>query len=268
MNHFKLGRRAPLWTPAHMQKAHLMGKALGALGVPPIASADFVSAVTSLVGNKWGMMLNDTLGDCTAADTGHRDMIIKANTGTWTGVPTDAEIEAFYSATTGYNPANPATDQGGDESAIEEYLISHGFLGNRASATAMVASGTIDMAACDKIRWAVQLFGGCRLGVNLPNSAEGQFDANVPWELTGDLTIDGGHDVVAVKYDPRYLYVVTWGGQPGRPDGLTPVAWDWVMRFCEEAHGTIYRNFVMSSGLTPDGFNMDHLVRNLQALSV
>ncbi len=272
---FKLGRKAPVWTPQHQQSLLRMNVAFDAMGKPPITPYDYVSAVTDLVGWQWGMMGNDSIGDCTAADTGHTDMVVKANTGTWTGVPTEADVISFYSATTGFDPSqtdahgNNPTDQGAVESEVCDFLVSHGFLGNKAFATAPITMGTIDDEALDKIRWCIQIFGSCRIGVNLPSSAETQFESGVPWALGGDETVDGGHDVPLYDYSSEDFFCVTWGGQPkhDRGRGLQRITGDWLKKFGEEAHAVIYPNFVMNSGTTPAGFDMAQLVADLKALA-
>ena len=273
MNNFKLGRIAPIWTPQHRQLAARIRVAFTSLGKPPATPYDYVSAVSDLVGPRWGMMLNDTWGDCTAADTGHTDMIVKANTGTWTHVPTDAEVIAFYSATTGFDAAktdangdNP-TDQGAVESDVCDFLVSTGFLGNQAAVTAPIVMGAFDDKALEKIRWCIQLFGSCRIGVNLPKSAEPQFERGAPWALGGDETVDGGHDVPFYNYEGDDFFGVTWGGQPNDARGLQRITGDWLRKFGDEAHAVIYSNLVMSSGQTPAGFDMAQLTADLKALA-
>jgi hypothetical protein len=59
----------------------------------------------------WGMMMNDTLGDCTIAACGHAVQV-------WTQgkitVP-DSLVESYYEKWCGYVPGNPNTDNGGVE---------------------------------------------------------------------------------------------------------------------------------------------------------
>ena len=49
---------------------------------PPPPSADWTKGITS-----WGMMLNDTLGDCTIAGAAHAIQVWTANTGSMVTVP-------------------------------------------------------------------------------------------------------------------------------------------------------------------------------------
>lgn len=260
MINYKLGRAVPLWTPAHMRASYHTAGVMAALGAPPTTSNDYVSAVTDLVGTNLGMFLNDQIGDCTAADGAHTFMIRRANVGQWL-MPTDADVLAVYQATGGYVSGNPSTDQGAEESVVCAYMVSTGFLGDKSAGTAPIATGLIDDAAIDRIKWSIQLFGSCRLGVNLPDNAEAQFDAGVPWAISGNPSIEGGHDVPAVRYNPQYFEVVTWGG-------LQQVEWDWLKKYGEEAHAELWPDFLMSgSGVSPAGFDMVALTTRLAAIA-
>jgi hypothetical protein len=260
MKQLKLGRRNPKWGVHHMRASFRASAVFDALNDPPPASADFISAVSAIIGTDWGMLLNDQLGDCTSADCGHALMLRTANTGTWVQ-PKDSDILAVYEATGQYNPADPSTDQGAEESVVCDYMEKVGLLGHKSVGTAAVATGTIDSNALDRIRWSVQMFGACRLGVNLPNDAEDQFSANTPWALTPGQTAVGGHDIPVVGYTPEHLTVVTWGR-------LQLVNWDWLKTWGEEAHVELFPDFLMSTGLTPSGFSLDQLVADLKTLMV
>jgi hypothetical protein len=246
-----------------MRAAKLVNDVLASFGPPPPASQDFMSEVTAAGGFR--MYLNDRIGDCTGADCGNATIWRSAAAG-FPVVPTDADVLAIYEATGGYKPTNPAdpqtnaSDQGADENTVSAYMVSKGICGHKAQATAPVVTGVMDATALDRLRWSIIIFGGARLGVNLPTSAETQTDAGQPWTISGDLTIEGGHDVFATNYDPSMFYVATWGQRQ-------PVAEDWLSRFCEEIHVEAWPIFVRSSGLTPTGFHMATLIRDLNAMA-
>lgn len=274
MAQFKLGRRAPLWTPRHHAMAARMHAAFASLGQPPVTPTyDYVAAVTSLVGWNWGMMANDRVGDCVDAGVGHVYMANRANNGTWTHVPTDDEVLALYTATTGYDPTktdaqgNNPTDQGSSEADVCDYLVSTGFLGDRALVTAPLLTGTTDDEGLDKVRWCIELFGACVIGVNLPNEAQNQFAAGTPWALGGDETVEGGHCVVLFDYSSEDFFAVTWGGQPKDPRGLQRVTGDWMKKFNEEAHAVLWTDQLMSTGKTPAGFDVAQLTADLKTLA-
>jgi len=259
MSNLKLGRKPALFTSQSMKLAFRIEQSLNIIGPAPMVSADFTSAVTDLVGTNWGMMLNDQLGCCTCSDSGHTLMLRTANTGTW-HYPSDADIMTMYRACSGYDPSVPASDQGCDENVVCQYMMDTGLAGHKSVGTAPIVTGRMDSAALERIRWGVQLFGAVRLGVNLPDNAEQQFDAGVPWTVVGTPEIDGGHDVPVVKYDGAYFYVVTWGK-------LQKVSRDWLLQYVEEAHVEMYPDFLMSTGLTPAKFDMNTLIADMRELS-
>jgi hypothetical protein len=264
MTRFKLGRRHPTFSVHNMKAALIVNNVLASFGPPPPASRDFMPEVTKAGGFK--MFLNDTIGDCTAADCGNA-MIWRSAAAGKPIVPTVADVLGVYEATSGYRPDDPnnpqsnASDQGADENTVSAYMVSNGIAGHKAEATAPIIAGAWDYGAFQRLKWAIIVFGGVRLGVNLPNSAEDQTNNNQPWSLSGDQTIAGGHDVFCISYDPTMFYVATWGQR----QAVMP---DWMEKFTEEGHAESWPIFVRSSGWTPTGFKDATMIRDLQALAV
>lgn len=263
MTKFKLGRRSPLFAPRHMRAALLVNDLLASFGAPPAASQDFMPAVTQAGG--FQMYLNNILGCCTGSDCGNAMIWRSAAAGTPV-IPTVADVLGVYEATGGYRPTDPnnpqtnATDQGADENTVSAYMVSNGIAGHKAEATAPIITGAWDSGALTRLKWAIVVFGGVRIGVNLPNSAEDQTNAGQPWSLSGDQTIAGGHDVFVTNYDPAMFYVATWGQR----QAVMP---QWMEKFTEEAHAESWPIFIRPSGWTPTGFRDATLVRDLQALA-
>jgi len=248
---FKYGRRAPVHDRRTMRLALALHPALAALGSPPTASDDYVSAVEKQSPNGWQMFLNNELGDCTAADTAHQVMLHSANGGSIV-IPTDDDVLSFYEATGGYVPGSPSTDNGADEMTVCRYLQSTGMAGVKSAATAPV-----DPTNADHIKWTVQIFGACRLGIMVTDAMMSDFSAGRPWtSMTG--SIDGGHDVPIVKYDPSFAYVVTWGR-------LQPVAWSLLVNsdFLQECHCDVFADFVKAGGTAPNGFDLNGMLAAL-----
>ncbi|HEV2171560.1 MAG TPA: hypothetical protein VGR40_11460 [Candidatus Binatus sp.] len=201
------------------------------------------------------MLGNDKVGDCTCADTGHQVMLHTANTGAIV-VPSDTDVLGLYSAITGYDPNDPSTDQGANETTVVSYLKSTGFLGQKVDDAANVAPQQFE-----HVKWAVQIFGAVRLGVNLPQSFMDQFNAGQPFDDVGDTNIVGGHDVPIVKYDADYAYIVTWGK-------LCPMTWKFMRNssYVEEAHAELWYDWVASQGTAPSGFDLSQLAADLKAI--
>lgn len=246
----KLGRRPARRTRRNLLSALAMVRALDPLGSPPAASNDYTAAVKI----PWPMFLNDILGTCVPADTAHTLMLRTANAGSII-VPSDADVEYLYEKVGGYDPEfSDATDNGCDESSMEEYLQSTGFIGHKATAT-----GTVEPSNLDHVRWCIQLFGSCRLGINLPQSAMNQFNASQPWTVIGDASFLGGHDVPLVGYDASWFYGVTWGA----PIKIAP---NFILEYVDECHSEIFADWVRAQGTAPSGFDLSDLITKLPAV--
>ena len=250
----KLGRRSPLFAPRHLKASKLVNDILSSFGAPPVVSAPFKDAVKT----PWGMYLNDSLGDCVCAFAAHALLLRTSNAGTPV-VATDDDVLKLYEAVGHYVPGNPSTDQGCNESDLCQYLIDVGFLGHKSLATAPVVAGVMTANSIDNLKWACQVFVGVQLGVNLPGSAETQFDAGQPWDVGGDESIEGGHSVGMVGYDAQHAYLTTWGA-------VQPATWAWISKFTEEAHIDLFMDAIRASGTTPAGFGPLTMARDLQAL--
>jgi hypothetical protein len=104
-----------------------------------------------------GMLGNDSVGDCTIAGHYHLRMIQRAvaQAGNPLVVTTEQAL-ADYSAATGYNPADPSTDQGANLGDILK------FYGDKYV--------TIDVANIDQVKAANFIFGGLYIGFIVPQS--------------------------------------------------------------------------------------------------
>lgn len=254
----KLGRRPARHTLRTMRAAIALSRHLTALGPAPPTSTDYVSALMAACANNLGMFLNDQLGDCVCADSAHQVMLHTANAGSIV-IPTDDDVLKLYEAVGGYVPGNSATDQGCDETSMCEYLMTNGLSGQKSA-----GSGPVDPAQLDHVRWTVQLFGACRLGIVVDSQMEQQYSAGQPWTTpaSADDPDAGGHDVPVVKYDADYAYVITWGK-------VQPVAWSLMAQqaFLEEAHAEVWPDFVAATGSAPNGLDLQQLLSDLPVVT-
>lgn len=261
----KMGRRPAVFTRESLVSSHILARHLAELGPAPAISPDWVSAVMKQSPDGWGMDGNDQYGDCVFADCAHQEQLRTANVGQiW--IPSVDDVLQLYSACTGFDPNDPSTDNGANEAAVIGYLTSTGWLGRKLDGHA-----DIDPTNIDHMKWAVCIFGACRLGVNLPQSAMDQYRANQPWDVGGDYGGDqapiGGHDVCVVQYNTQYAYVVTWGK-------LQPVTWGWMSAaypdqtpYVEEMHAELAADFINAIGVSPSGFNLTQLLADLQVVA-
>jgi len=249
----KTGRRPARHTRRTMKSALVLHAALAALGTPPATPQNYVSAVLAQSQQGWINWWNSQLGDCVCEDSGHELMLVTANAGKII-IPSANDILALYEAVGGY-----VTDQGCDETSMCEYLMTTGLCGQRSAGTGMLA----DPTNMDHIRWAVQLFGSCRLGIIVDEQMEEQFSSNQPWTTPAAPNDPnaGGHDVPVVDYDSDYAYVITWGGKAA-------VAWSLMQNpeFLDEAHASIWPAFVQATGSAPNGLSLSQLLADLPAV--
>lgn len=252
MMHYAYGRNPAVHTRKSMRSALLMATTLDALGPPPSASNNYTSAVKV----DWGMLDNDTLGDCVCADTAHTLMLRTANASQIV-VPNVLQVVALYGAVGGYVINKPETDNGCSEAAMCQYMVTTGFLGHKASAVGMVEPSDLD-----HVKWCIQLFGSCRIGLNLPGYAEDQFNSGLAWDVSasGQQYTDG-HDVPLVDYRDGVFTCVTWG----KAQTVTPA---FLNKYCDEAHVELFGDWIRAQGEAPSGFDLTDLTTKMTAISM
>jgi hypothetical protein len=141
------------------------------LGIKLPKNTSWLPPIEQLLGNDFGMMGNDTYGDCTCAALGHAIQI-------WTGTEgppatlTTAQILDLYWKT-------GTEDDGRVMFEVLKYVHHHGLAGHDFGA--YVSVGLRRYSHRD-VRAAIDLFGGCYLGVMLPESAQTQ----AIWNVVGD----------------------------------------------------------------------------------
>jgi len=255
----EFGRRPARYTPGSVQRAFLFNKVLADLGTPPASSDDYVSAVDTATGGDWGMDGNDTEGDCTIADSSHQVMLRTANCSKIV-IPTTAQCLAIYNSLTG------GQDTGLDELTVIQYLGKTGFLGHKVDAAA-----NVDPANLNHIKWTIQLYGACRLGINFVDSMMDQFNKGLPWDVVPGAKLTGdGHDVPLVRYitvgQTTQYFVVTWAKMIPVTEAFllwqidgTPVV--------EEAHAECSTDFIKATGASPAGYDHDALMGYLGAIA-
>lgn len=239
-----LGRLPAVHTLATMRAGIVLAKALAPLGKPPEASDDWVSAVDKATRGDWRMFANDVYGDCVVADSAHQIMLHTANAGSIL-IPSEKECVQTYLSLTG------GRDTGLNETAFCQYLATTGLAGQKSA-----GAGMVDPANLDHIRWCVQLFGACRLGITVTDRMQALF-GRASW-ADMDGREEGGHDVPVVKYDKDFIYVVTWAK-------LQPVAWSLMAnpKFCQEAHAEVWPDFCRASGAAPNDLSLPQLLADL-----
>lgn len=226
------------------------------LALSVVPSAPLTGGHASII-TEHNMFGNDTVGDCTCADVGHATLYWNKEARKAVDVSTE-NVLAMYSAITGYNPDDPNSDTGANMADVAKYHQKTGLedeQGNRHKVAAYLA---VTPGNFEELKQSIYLFGACSIGWELPESAQQQFQAQQPWGVVSGSPIEGGHDTLAVGYDPQFLYVVTWGA-------VQKVEWGFVSKYMDE--GIVkFSEEMLDSGKSQEGFNVTQLTKDLKAL--
>jgi hypothetical protein len=202
-----------------------------------------------------GMFLNDQIGDCTCAEVAHHIMLMTAHTGTMV-VPTDDEVQAMYSAISGYVPGDESTDTGCAITDVLDYWQTTGLAGHKIDGWA-----SIDPANRAHRNLATDLFGGCSVGVQLPNAAQSQFSASQTWAVVDGDEIEGGHCIMESGYGSDGRNFETWGF------GAQKATNEWDDTYVDECYVPLSHDWIdAASGLSPSAMNFGALQDALSAL--
>jgi hypothetical protein len=216
---------------------------------PAPPTADWTKGIA-----RWGMMLNETLGDCTIAGVGHAVQVWSANTGGMVTVP-DATIERYYAEWDGYVPGDAGTDTGGIELDVLNDWRKQGFDGH-----ALLAFADPNPASLVEIHQSISLFGGVYIGLALPLTAQDQdvWDVVPNGGANAQAGSWGGHCVFVPKYDQHGFTCITWG----QLKTMTVAFWK---EYCDEAHTLLGHGWLTAKG-APSGFDQAQLLADLKAI--
>lgn len=199
--------------------------------------------------NDWGMLRNDTVGDCAIVAILHAQMAWYACNGGHYH-PTDDDAISLYSAITGYDPENPFTDRGAYMTDVLAYAETLGMGAARIDAHVPIA---LDPEA---IGSTVLVTGGAYLGLRLPLTVK---RASEWTDLTGERGSWGGHAVWVAKVDARGAWVVSWGK-------LMFASWAFIEKYADEAHAVLCERLWDPGERGPNGFPHEAIRAELAAL--
>lgn len=168
----------------------------GKLPKPPASVA--VPAVAD-----WGMLGNDQYGDCGVAGLEHGFMAAASDVKKAEPFPSAQDAISYYLD----------YDNGQDEGVVLSqylaYVKQNGYYGEKVSAYAPVAVHKIPT-----LQFAIDAYDFAYIGITVTQGMMDavQFSDTWTWDMTslqGDTL--GGHCIVLVGYDSRWLYGITWG---------------------------------------------------------
>jgi len=241
MTKFKLGKH-----PKKVDSRTLQFSKYVKPNLPPVpAIIDYSQGIIN-----WGMMLNDSIGDCTIAAIAH---LIEAWTKQGKVIP-DNLILAFYSAISGYDPHTGNNDNGAAILDVLSKWKKDGIDGDKIGAYA-----EININNLDEVKAALYLFNGLDIGIQCPDSAQQQFENNQVWSVVPGANVEGGHSIDLIGFDGTYYIGITWGA-------LVKIDPEFLKTYMDEAYVTIDIDYI-SGGKTLEGFDIDTLVSDLKAIS-
>jgi hypothetical protein len=190
---------------------------------------------------------NDQLGDCVMAGVAHLIAAWDAEVHESDPIPNANTVEAEYFKLTG------GQDTGLNEQSVLQTWHTQGLFRRKIAGYAPVEpTDTLSLHR------AIEFYGGAMLGIQCPASAQQQFAAGEPWTYVPGSPIEGGHCIVALGYDPQYIYCATWGG-------IAPVTYTFAAHFLDEAWAVLPKQIVEAR---KDAYGIDlvSLQRDLAAL--
>jgi hypothetical protein len=258
VTHFMLGRLARAHDPRipHMS-ALLAGKTLP----PPPAQVDYTKGMPKNL----GMMMNDTLGDCTCAAFYHALQVWSFNASKHKSIETepDVDVEKLYEFACGYKPSQGGEGPGGNEQHVLKYLLTKGApMGSNGRTVHKIdAFVEVDPRNTDDVKRAINNCGVAYIGFNVPQyivPSTGQPPA--VWDVENSNTqIVGGHAVVLAGYTATGARVISWGQ-------YYTMTWAFFAKYVDETYAIADSTWIAGGGKTPGGLTLAELEQQMQAL--
>lgn len=207
---------------------------------------------------EWGMLANDTLGDCVPAAALHavQHRTAYAN---HMAVPTDKDAISLYSQWAGYDPGNPTTDAGTIMSSAFANWLKFGVKVGDYSHT-IEAYAQVDHLSPDWVKRAIWRCGGVFVGLNCPEA----WLTDDTYLLTQTDTIVGGHCIYLIGYTPTALGVeydaITWGAR-------FRITEDALLATADEAYAILSKDWMDPSGLNPAGLDYAALTADMAQIA-
>lgn len=252
----RMGRRRPVSQAPRLSLKNYLRATLP----PAPATCDYTKAAIGVLDN---IYLNDKLGDCVIAGGYH---VVGVETGNAKGKPfaaTNPQIIADYSAIGGYNPKEPSTDQGCDETTALDYWSQTGF----ANGTKLLGYLAVDAANKAELTSALYLFENLYFGIELPDAYVNPAPtaSGFTWDVAGKPDPSNGHCVIGAGYSASGVQIDTWGM-------IGTFTWAAIAKYCTaKAHGAIYVLLTpdeLTKGQTraPNGVDWTALIADFDAI--
>jgi hypothetical protein len=209
---------------------------------------------------EWHWLGNDIAGCCVFSGAAHQEY-------NWSMIGrrprvriTTKDVLSDYSAVTGYDGTD-ASDVGADMQDAAEYWRTTGIRDAVNIRHKIDAHVSLEVGNWDQMVLATFILGSSGIGLNLPKSAENQFDnGHQPWSVVQGSRISGGHYVPAVGRDANgNVLIVSWGA-------LQPMTQPFYERYSDEARAYLSLEIIDDWGITPEGYDADALRKYIEGL--
>jgi hypothetical protein len=254
-SNFKLGRLPRSFDP---RVPHMSALLAGQTPQPPPAAVDYTQKLTAPL----GMMLNDTLGDCTCAAFYHAIQVWTANANPPMVTAPDATVEQLYIQGDGYKPAEGGEGPGGNEQKLLTYILNKGAPAPDGGRWRIDAFVEVDPRNTDDVKRAIADCGVAYIGFNVPAFL---MPPNAPppavWDVQPgqDDSSVGGHAVVLAGYDANGAKVISWGQ-------YYTMTWAFFGQFVDEVYALADADWIAATGDTPGGLTLAQLTAQMAAL--
>lgn len=206
----------------------------------------------------FGMLGNDSYGDCVFAGSDHETMMWNAEAGVTVEFTAENAL-SDYSAVTGFDPNDPSTDQGTVVHDALDYRRHTGVVDAQGQRHQIGAYMAVEPGNFAHVLEAVYAFGVVGIGFEFPASAMDQFNRGKPWTYVRGSKIEGGHYVPVVgRPGAETLDVVTWGK-------VQPMTRRFFTNYCDEAFALLSPE-MLTGGKSLEGFDLNALNAALSAL--
>lgn len=162
-------------------------------------------------GLQWGMLGNDTFGDCYWASAAH-EVMAEAHLAGRNPVFDTEEVLSSYAEYLGLGSVhdlNEQTDEGTDAREGAKFRKQKGVKDTHGHGHHIGAYAFIEEPDYELIKSAVYDFEGVTVCVELPESAEERFNSGL-WDYVKGSPVVGGHAIAGTCVKEGALYIVSW----------------------------------------------------------
>jgi hypothetical protein len=250
----KLGLKARSFNP---NVPHLSAHLAGRDQTPPPDSVDWIRGMPTDL----GAMLNNKVNDCSCAAFYHALQVWSFNaTGTMDTEP-DSNVQALYSAVSGYKPTDAAPGPECNMQDVLTYIVKTGAPvgADGKSVNKLTAFLEIDHRNLDDFKRTIQECGIAYIGVNVPAYLMASPPPTV-WDVEPQNNkIIGGHAVAAAGYDAQGVQAIS-GGK------VLTLTWAYLSKYTHEAYALADSSWMSAKGTSPAGLSMEQLQHQMQGL--